>query len=115
MYQTIVKGNSMIQVGSKAPDFTMQAVMPDGQFKDVHLSDYNGRWLVLFFYPLDFTFVCPTEITGFSQRMEDFRKLNCEVLGASVDSIFSHLAWPQSTLGRINYPLASDITRTVSD
>jgi len=104
----------MIQVGSKAPDWTMEAVLPDGSRKMVKLSDYRGKWLVLFFYPLDFTFVCPTEITGFSLRTEDFHKLNAEVLGASVDSVHSHLAWINSSLGKISYPLASDLTREVS-
>ena len=104
----------MIQVGSKAPDFAMEAVLPDGTRKMVTLSDYRGKWLVLFFYPLDFTFVCPTEITGFSQRVEELRKIGAEILGASVDSVHSHMAWLNSSLGKITYPLASDLTREVS-
>lgn len=107
-------------VGMKAPDFKMEAVTGNGEdFKPVSLSDYKGKWLVLFFYPLDFTFVCPTEITGISKRIEDFRKSNAEVLGVSIDSVHSHKAWikaspEQGGLGRIDYPLASDITKEVS-
>jgi alkyl hydroperoxide reductase subunit AhpC len=105
----------MIQVGSRAPDFNMEAVLPDGTTrKMVNLEDYRGKWLVLFFYPLDFTFVCPTEITGISGRIAEFRKLGAEVIGASTDSIHSHMAWIMGDLGKISYPLASDITREVS-
>lgn len=103
-----------------APDFKMEAVSGDGvKFFPVSLSDYKGKWLVLFFYPLDFTFVCPTEITGISERLQQFTELKAEVLGVSVDSIHSHKAWiradkNQGGLGKINYPLASDITKEVS-
>ncbi|MDE1977505.1 MAG: peroxiredoxin [Elusimicrobia bacterium] len=88
-------------------------------FKEVKLSDYAGKWLVLFFYPLDFTFVCPTEIVAFSDRIEDFRKHNCEILGASVDSQFTHLAWINTPrkdggLGDIKYPLMADITKKIA-
>ncbi|ETK87531.1 peroxiredoxin-2, partial [Phytophthora nicotianae] len=75
-----------------APAFTADAVV-DGEFKTVSLSDYKGKYVVLFFYPMDFTFVCPTEIIAFSEKAAEFRKLGCEVLGCSVDSKFSHLAW----------------------
>jgi len=103
-------------VGKKAPDFVMNAVKGDGSdFTKVELSDYKGKWLVLFFYPLDFTFVCPTEITGYSKRYDEFKALNTEVLGASVDSEHSHKAWINSDLGKINFPLASDMTQKVSD
>ena len=102
-------------VGNMAPDFNMVACKGDGSdFQDVKLSDYEGKWLVLFFYPLDFTFVCPTEITGFSERIEDFKKEGAEILGVSVDSEYSHKAWINSSLGKINYPLASDMTKKVS-
>ncbi|KAK2543368.1 Prdx1 [Columba livia] len=80
-------------IGKPAPDFTATAVMPDGQFKDIKLSDYRGKYVVFFFYPLDFTFVCPTEIIAYSDRADEFKKINCEVIGASVDSHFCHLAW----------------------
>jgi peroxiredoxin (alkyl hydroperoxide reductase subunit C) len=107
-------------VGLPAPDFTMETALGDGEnFGKVSLSDYKGKWLVLFFYPLDFTFVCPTEITALSDRYEDFKDLDCEILGVSTDSKFSHRAWintsrDENGLGKINYPLASDITKKVS-
>ena len=96
-----------LRVGQQAPDFTATAVV-DQEFKEVTLSQYRGKYVVLFFYPLDFTFVCPTEITAFSDRYADFSSKNTEVLGVSVDSQFSHLAWIQSRnqggLGDINIP-----------
>lgn len=107
-------------VGTTAPDFRMEAVAGNGEdFTNVSLSDYKGKWLVLFFYPLDFTFVCPTEISGISRRIEEFKKLNAEVLGVSIDSKFSHKAWINAApeaggLGKLAYPLASDITKEVS-
>lgn len=107
-------------VGKKAPDFTMETALGDGSgFGKVSLSDYKGKWLVFFFYPLDFTFVCPTEITALSEAAEQFKKLNCEILGASTDSIHSHKAWintPKDSngLGKLNFPLASDITKSVA-
>ncbi|MBE0598829.1 MAG: peroxiredoxin [Desulfuromonadales bacterium] len=104
----------MLQVGQPAPDFTMEGVVGK-EFKEFTLSDYRGRWVVLFFYPLDFTFVCPTEIIGFNERYEEFRKLNAEILGASVDSKFSHLAWISNELGDLHYPLLSDITKEVAN
>lgn len=105
-------------VGKQAPDFKGNAVV-NGQIKEISLSDYNGKWKVLFFYPLDFTFVCPTEITAFSDKIEMFKKLNCEVIGCSVDSEFSHLAWTQQPrnkggLGEISYPLLADLTKEVA-
>ena len=99
-----------VQVGSPAPEFTMQAVHDKGQFKDVKLSDYKGKWVVVFFYPLDFTFVCPTEITSFRDKLSEFTKLNAVVIGASVDSVHSHKAWLKE-LGELGFPLASDISR----
>ncbi len=105
-------------VQKPAPDFKAMAVSGK-MFKEVKLSDYAGKWLVLFFYPLDFTFVCPTEIVAFSDRVEDFRKHNCELLGASVDSQFTHLAWINTSrkeggLGDIKYPLMADITKKIA-
>lgn len=102
-----------------APDFTAQAVMPDNSFKEIKLSDYKGKWTVLFFYPLDFTFVCPTEITAMSDRHKEFKDLNAEVIGVSVDSHFSHLAWKNSTrkeggLGDIAYPLVADLKKSIA-
>lgn len=103
-------------VGKQAPDFALNAVTGDGQeFTRVNLDDYKGKWLVLFFYPLDFTFVCPTEITGYSKRIEEFKSLDAEVLGVSVDSEHSHKAWINGDLGQLNFPLASDMTKKVSE
>lgn len=102
-------------VGKKAPAFNMNAVSGDGEnFINVKLEDYKGKWLVMFFYPLDFTFVCPTEITGYSKRVDDFKKLGAEIFAASTDSQFSHQAWINSSLGKLNFPLASDFTKSVA-
>ena len=108
-----------LRVGQTAPDFTATAVI-DQEFKTINLSDYRGKYTVLFFYPLDFTFVCPTEITAFSDRHSEFKALNTEILGVSVDSQFSHLAWIQSDrksggLGDLNYPLVADLKKTISE
>ena len=107
-----------ILVGKKAPDFALSAVNGNGEdFINVQLSDYKGKWLVFFFYPLDFTFVCPTEITGFSKRYDEFKKLNAEVLTASCDSVYSHQAWinqGSNGVGKINFPIGSDITKSVA-
>lgn len=104
----------MLQVTQKAPEFSMQAVMPNGAFKQINLADYKGKWVVLFFYPLDFTFVCPTEITSFGKHYAEFQKLGAEVIGVSIDSQYSHLAWINGSLGKLPYPLASDLTKSVS-
>lgn len=102
-----------IQVGQPAPEFSLQALVGE-EFQNISLADYKGKkWVVLFFYPLDFTFVCPTEILQFSERMAEFEKLNATVLGASIDSIYSHKAWTKE-LGKLNYPLLSDITQEVA-
>ena len=105
-------------VGQKAPDFSGKAVI-DGDIRDLSLTDYDGKWKVLFFYPLDFTFVCPTEITTFSDKIALFEKLNTQVIGCSVDSEFSHLKWTQiprneGGLGTIKYPLLSDLSKTIA-
>lgn len=107
-----------LRVGQSAPDFTATAVV-DQEFKTIKLSDYRGKYVILFFYPLDFTFVCPTEIAAFSDRQAEFKDLNTEVLGVSVDSEFSHLAWIQTErkmggVGDLNYPLISDIKKEIS-
>ncbi len=81
-----------VRVTQKAPDFAGTAVV-DGQFKDISLKDYLGKYLVLFFYPLDFTFVCPTELIAFSDRIKEFKELDCNVVGVSTDSHFSHFSW----------------------
>ncbi|MBI3185913.1 MAG: peroxiredoxin [Myxococcales bacterium] len=104
----------MLMVGQKAPDFALEGVVGKGDFKRVSLGDFRGKWVVFFFYPLDFTYVCPTELMEFSRREEDFRKLNTAIIGCSVDSKFSHKAWIGGTLGELRYPLLSDMTREVS-
>lgn len=111
-------------IGKKAPSFSGTALKggdatslgPDNGFIDIKNEDYLGKWVCLFFYPLDFTFVCPTEIEEFGKNYEEFRKLNCEVIAASTDSHYSHLAWRTShpTLRNLPYPMLSDITRTIS-
>jgi peroxiredoxin (alkyl hydroperoxide reductase subunit C) len=110
----------MLQVGKKAPDFDMPSTLDLNKLsQNVKLTDYKGKWLILFFYPLDFTFVCPTEIKAFSDRYDDMKKAGAEVVAVSTDSVFSHKAWIQTPsekggLGTISYPLASDITKEVS-
>ena len=106
-------------VQNEAPDFKATSVMEDGSIKEVKLSDYKGKYVVLFFYPLDFTFVCPTEIISMSDRMDEFSVRNAQVLGVSVDSQFSHLAWrntprKQGGIGEITYPLVSDLDKSIS-
>jgi peroxiredoxin (alkyl hydroperoxide reductase subunit C) len=102
-------------VGQKAPEFKLDAVV-NGEFRTVSLADYRGKWVVLFFYPLDFTFVCPTEIVAFSDRVEEFRKLGAEVLAASVDSKYTHLAWintprEKGGLGPMKIALLADLNK----
>lgn len=109
---------SAARVQKPAPAFKGTAVV-DGKFKEISSADYKGKWLVLFFYPLDFTFVCPTEIVAFSDRAHEFKKLGAHVVAASVDSEFSHLAWintPRKAggLGEMKIPLLADITKQVS-
>jgi peroxiredoxin 2/4 len=107
-----------LRVGQEAPDFTATAVSGQ-EFKEIKLSSHRGKYVVLFFYPLDFTFVCPTEIIAFSDRYAEFSQLNAEILGVSVDSQFSHLAWIQTDrrnggIGDIAYPLVADIKKEIS-
>ncbi|XP_054714943.1 peroxiredoxin 1-like isoform X1 [Uloborus diversus] len=101
-----------------APNFEGTAVV-NGQFKTIKLSDYKSKYLVLFFYPLDFTFVCPTEIIAFSDRAQEFRDINCEVVGCSTDSHFSHLAWINTPrkdggIGKMNIPMLADKNGSIS-
>jgi alkyl hydroperoxide reductase subunit AhpC len=108
-----------VLVTKEAPDFQAQAVMPDGSFQTVKLSDYRGKYVLLFFYPLDFTFVCPTEIIAFSDRVKDFTSVNVQLLGVSIDSHFSHLAWrntkrAEGGLGQIEYPLVADLDKAIA-
>lgn len=104
-----------LQVGKAAPGFRMEGIQdPKQDYQHHTLSDYHGKWVVLFFYPADFTFICPTEITGFSDRMEAFTKLNAVVLGCSTDSKHSHRAWIEREGWKLTYPLLADITKSVS-
>ena len=103
---------STLQIGKPAPEFTMEGYFK-GEKKKYSLSDYKGKWTILFFYPLDFTFVCPTELVELSKRHDEFEAINTQVLGVSVDSVYSHEAWLKE-LGDFNYPLLSDITKKTS-
>ena len=113
MYDCCDEGCSApLQVGQKAPDFMMEGYFK-GDKKRYSLADYKGKWTLLFFYPLDFTFVCPNELVELSKRHKDFEEVNTQVLGVSVDSVYSHEAWLKE-LGDFNYPLLSDMTKEVS-
>lgn len=108
-----------VQIGQPAPDFTAQAVV-NGQFEQISLSSYRGRNVVLFFWPLDFTFVCPTEIVAFQEALPKFTERNTVVLGVSVDSQYTHLAWQNTPraaggLGRVDFPMISDLTHEISE
>lgn len=107
-------------VTKEAPDFTATAVMPNNTFKeDFKLSDYKGKYVVLFFYPLDFTFVCPSEIIAFNKKLDEFKNKNTEVIGVSIDSQFTHLAWKNTEvnkggIGNVQYPLVADLSKNIS-
>jgi peroxiredoxin 2/4 len=105
-------------VSQPAPDFKGTAYV-NGEFKEVSLSQFKGKKVVLFFYPLDFTFVCPTEILAFADRMDEFKKRNTEVVGVSVDSHFTHSAWANTPIAEggikgVNYPLLSDLNKKIA-
>jgi alkyl hydroperoxide reductase subunit AhpC len=105
-------------VGNKAPDFKAEAVV-NGDFEEVSLSSYDGKWKVLFFYPLDFTFVCPTEIIAFSDAAKEFEKIGAQIIACSVDSKFSHLAWTQQDrneggIGDVNFPILADLKKEIA-
>jgi peroxiredoxin (alkyl hydroperoxide reductase subunit C) len=106
-------------VTQEAPDFTAEAVMPDNSFGSITLSAFKGKYVLLFFYPLDFTFVCPSEILAFNKKVEEFKKKNCELIGVSVDSKFTHLAWKNTPIdnggiGKIQYPLVQDLNKEIA-
>lgn len=102
-------------VGKKAPDFKMNVCTGDDcRFEEVKLKDYEGKWLVMFFYPLNFTDVWPTELRAYSERIDEFKDLNAELISISTDSEHAHKAWIKGGLGPINYPMASDNTMEVS-
>lgn len=106
-------------VGQPAPFFKANALHPNESISEVSLDEYKGKYLVLFFYPLDFTFVCPTEIVAFSEAAAKFKAIGAEVLACSVDSEFSHLAWvktprKQGGLGKMNIPILADLTKQIA-
>ncbi len=108
-----------VQIGQDAPDFTAKAVAGSGDFVDVTLSDYakDGKWVVLYFYPLDFTFVCPTEIRAYDNLAGKFSELGAQVIGCSIDSHFSHLGWLESggmtESKSLNHPIVGDVTKNI--
>ena len=109
-----------VLVTKEAPNFKAQALLPDGSFQEISLGDYRGKYVVLFFYPLDFTFVCPTEIIAFSEAADQFEALGVQLLGCSVDSHFSHMAWSntprkQGGLGGVKYPLVADLSKKIAE
>lgn len=109
----------MVLVNQEAPDFTEKAVVDGQVVNEFKLSDQRGKYVVLFFYPLDFTFVCPTELHAFQEKLQEFKKRNVEVIGVSTDSWFSHLAWlntpkNQGGIQGVTYPLVSDFNKTIS-
>ncbi len=109
-----------VLVGKQAPDFKVQAVMPDNSFEEISLADYKGKYVVLFFYPLDFTFVCPSEIIAFDHRLNEFKARNTEVIAVSIDSHFTHLAWKNTEvkdggIGNVQFPMIADINKEVTD
>ncbi|NIA14111.1 MAG: redoxin domain-containing protein [Nitrospiraceae bacterium] len=106
-------------VTQQAPDFTAQAVLPNNAMEDLTLSSYRGKYVILFFYPLDFTFVCPSEIVAFDKALAKFKAKNTEVIGVSVDSAYTHYAWRNTPLekggiGEIAYPLVADLDKSIS-
>ena len=106
-----------VQVGSPAPNFKAQAYLCQGdEFKEISLDDYAGKWLCLYFYPMDFTFVCPTEITGFDEKLADFQAKGCELLTCSTDSHYVHKGWCDSKIGleNLKHPMLADTTKRVS-
>jgi peroxiredoxin 2/4 len=111
--------NATTLVTKEAPDFTADAVLPDNSFAQITLSGFRGKNVVLFFYPLDFTFVCPSEILAFNKKLDEFKSRNTEVIGVSVDSKFTHLAWKNTKLedggiGNIQYTLVSDLNKNIA-
>ncbi|HPY99800.1 MAG TPA: peroxiredoxin, partial [bacterium] len=104
----------MLNINHLAPDFKGLKAYHQGEFKEISLSDYAGRWLVLFFYPRDFTFVCPTELRGFAKQEEEFKALGCDILAASTDSEWSHKNWFERDLPEVKYPILADTTQNLA-
>ncbi|TVY10528.1 peroxiredoxin [Paenibacillus cremeus] len=114
---TTTQTPEIVKIGLQAPDFTLPSTKNLQTLEEpVSLSDYRGRWLLLFFWPYDFTYVCPTEIIAFSYHLDQFQELDCDIVGVSVDSVYTHRAWintprDQQGIGAIRYPLASDFKK----
>ena len=104
-----------IKVTDTIPPLKAEALFPTGKFEMVDLSRYRGKWLVVFFYPLDFTFVCPTEIRGFNEHYEEFKRLGAEVVAVSTDSVYSHKAWVENGLGQVKFPIIGDTNHAISE
>ncbi len=104
-----------VQVSRPAPEFQAQALV-EREFKTVSLSDYRGQWVLLFFYPMDFTFVCPTELVGLNDQHGEFADRNCAVVAASTDTVYSHLGWvtAEERLGNLKYPILGDVTKSIA-
>jgi len=109
-----------VLVGKPAPDFTATAVLGNNEIKDITLSSFTkGKYTVIFFYPFDFTFVCPTELIAFDHRLSEFKKRNVEVIGISIDSEHTHLAWKNTPvekggIGHVQYPLVADVRHLIA-
>ncbi len=107
-----------VLVGKQAPDFTANAVYGNNEIKELKLSSFKGKYVVMFFYPLDFTFVCPSELIAFDHRLDEFKKRDVEVIGISIDSQFTHLAWKNTPvekggIGQVQYPLVADVKHEI--
>jgi alkyl hydroperoxide reductase subunit AhpC len=105
--------STTLKVGNLAPEFKAEAYVA-GQFKEVSLKDYQGKWVCLFFYPLDFTFVCPTEIRSFAAKEAEFKELGCHIVGCSTDSVHSHKAWYERDLKEVKYPILADTAHHIA-
>ena len=110
----------MCLVTKEAPDFEAEAVMTNNTFEKISLNSLRGKYVIMFFYPLDFTFVCPSEILAFNRQVDALKKRNCELIGISVDSVYTHLAWKntpvnQGGIGNIRFPLVSDMAKKISN
>ena len=104
----------MLRPGDVMPYYSGEAVMPNGKIETISLAEYRNAWTVVFFWPLDFTFVCPTEIRGFNEMAKEFEARSCKLLGASVDSVYAHAAWIEHGLGKVNFPLIGDVDRSLA-
>jgi peroxiredoxin (alkyl hydroperoxide reductase subunit C) len=119
--QTTVQQPAFAKIGLPAPSFNLLSTKNMESLEEkISLEDYRGKWLMFFFWPFDFTFVCPTEITAFSDHYEEFKELDCEIVGASVDSIYTHRAWTQTPreqngIGEVKFPLVSDFSKETAE